>query len=95
MAAKLKGTEKKRRENTMGREKQTSIMANESLLKSRTAASVLAENLQLDVNTIGRVISLLDSDNTVPFIARYRKEETGGLDPTILRQIKAQYELSK
>lgn len=79
----------------MGREKQTSIMANESLLKSRTAASVLAENLQLDVNTIGRVISLLDSDNTVPFIARYRKEETGGLDPTILRQIKAQYELSK
>lgn len=79
----------------MGREKQTSIMANESLLKSRIAASVLAENLQLDVNTIGRVISLLDSDNTVPFIARYRKEETGGLDPTILRQIKAQYELSK
>lgn len=79
----------------MGREKQTSIMANESLLKSRTAASVLAKNLQLDVNTIGRVISLLDSDNTVPFIARYRKEETGGLDPTILRQIKAQYELSK
>lgn len=79
----------------MGREKQTFIMANESLLKSRTAASVLAENLQLDVNTIGRVISLLDSDNTVPFIARYRKEETGGLDPTILRQIKAQYELSK
>ncbi|RMX59849.1 hypothetical protein pdam_00020341 [Pocillopora damicornis] len=95
MAAKLKGTEKKRRENTMGREKQTSIMANESPLKSRTAASVLAENLQLDVNAIGRVISLLDSDNTVPFIARYRKEETGGLDPTILRQIKAQYELSK
>ena len=79
----------------MGREKQTSIMANESRLKSRTAASVLAENLQLDVNAIGRVISLLDSDNTVPFIARYRKEETGGLDPTILRQIKAQYELSK
>ena len=79
----------------MGREKQTSIMTNESPLKSRTAASVLAENLQLDVNAIGRVISLLDSDNTVPFIARYRKEETGGLDPTILRQIKAQYELSK
>lgn len=95
MAAKLKGTEKKLRENKMGREKQTSIMANESPLKSRTAASVLAENLQLDVNAIGRVISLLDSDNTVPFIARYRKEETGGLDPTILRQIKAQYELSK
>ena len=70
-------------------------MANESPLKSRTAASVLAENLQLDVNAIGRVISLLDSDNTVPFIARYRKDETGGLDPTILRQIKVQYELSK
>lgn len=31
------------------------------------------------------VIELLDEGNTVPFIARYRKERTGGLDDTILR----------
>jgi uncharacterized protein len=33
------------------------------------------------------VISLLDSGNTVPFIARYRKEVTGGLDDVILRNL--------
>lgn len=71
------------------------MMADESLFKSTTAASVLAENLQLDATTIGRVICLLDRDNTVPFIARYRKEDTGGLDPTKLRQIKEQYEQFK
>ena len=32
-------------------------------------------------------ISLLDTDNTIPFIARYRKEVTGGLDEIELRQI--------
>ena len=31
------------------------------------------------------VIELLDEGNTVPFIARYRKERTGGLDDIILR----------
>ncbi len=33
----------------------------------------------------GNVIELLDEGNTVPFIARYRKERTGGLDDIILR----------
>lgn len=29
---------------------------------------------------VERVVALLDSGNTIPFLARYRKEETGGLD---------------
>ena len=54
-------------------------------------ASVLAENLNLDANVVHTVIRLLEKENTVPFIARYRKEQTGSLDPTVLRHIQAQY----
>lgn len=54
-------------------------------------ASVLAENLNLDANVVHTVVRLLEKENTVPFIARYRKEQTGGLDPTVLRHIQAQY----
>ena len=32
-------------------------------------------------------VRLLDEDNTIPFIARYRKEVTGGLDDTVLRAL--------
>ena len=59
------------------------------------AASVLAENLHLDVDVVRTVITLLNKENTIPFIARYRKEQTGGLDPTVLRHIQAQYEQLK
>ncbi len=38
------------------------------------------------------VIELLDSGNTIPFIARYRKEATGGLDEEQIRQIAARLE---
>ena len=56
---------------------------------------VLAESLNLDPSVVQTVIILLDNDNTVPFIARYRKEQTGGLDPTVLRLIQAQYQQLK
>ena len=36
---------------------------------------------------VARSIALFDDDNTVPFVARYRKEVTGGLDETQLRAI--------
>lgn len=58
-------------------------------------ASVVAENLHLDVDVVRTVITLLNKENTVPFIARYRKEQTGGLDPTVLRHIQVQYEQLK
>ncbi|MGL4485327.1 MAG: Tex family protein [Anaerovoracaceae bacterium] len=34
----------------------------------------------------GNIIALLDDDNTVPFIARYRKEQTGAMDDQVLRE---------
>ena len=47
----------------------------------------LAEELGLKLNTINNVIELLDGGNTVPFIARYRKEMTGGLSDEVLRNL--------
>ncbi|MBQ6118669.1 MAG: hypothetical protein IJK98_05520, partial [Clostridia bacterium] len=36
---------------------------------------ILAQELQRDPKQIGNVVTLLDEGNTVPFIARYRKEQ--------------------
>ncbi|TEU10371.1 MAG: RNA-binding transcriptional accessory protein [Anaerolineales bacterium] len=47
----------------------------------------IAHELGLKANQIARTTQLLDEDNTVPFIARYRKEVTGGLDEEQLRAI--------
>lgn len=41
---------------------------------------IIASNLKLPLNQVSETIKLLDGGNTVPFIARYRKEVTGGLD---------------
>jgi len=45
----------------------------------------LAEELKIQVRQVDATIALLDEKSTVPFIARYRKEATGGLDDTQLR----------
>jgi uncharacterized protein len=38
------------------------------------------------------VLELLEENNTVPFIARYRKEATGGLDEVQIKQISDEYQ---
>ena len=45
----------------------------------------LAQELSAKPNQVAAAISLLDEGATVPFIARYRKEATGGLDDVQLR----------
>ena len=47
----------------------------------------LADELSLPEKQVQAAVDLLDSGNTVPFIARYRKEVTGGLDDTTLRNL--------
>ncbi len=47
----------------------------------------LADALSIPHSGVDAVISLLDDGNTIPFIARYRKEATGGLDEEQLRNI--------
>ena len=47
----------------------------------------LADELNTRASQLSQAIELLDSGATVPFIARYRKEATGGLDDTVLRNL--------
>ena len=48
---------------------------------------ILSQELSATTAQINAAIELLDDGATVPFIARYRKEATGGLDDTQLRQL--------
>lgn len=48
---------------------------------------IIASELGVQENQISATIELLDESATVPFIARYRKEATGGLDDTQLRTL--------
>ena len=49
----------------------------------------IARQLQLPAGQVAATIKLLDEGNTLPFIARYRKEMTGALDEDQIRQILA------
>ena len=48
---------------------------------------ILSQELSATATQITAAVELLDDGATVPFIARYRKEATGGLDDTQLRQL--------
>lgn len=48
---------------------------------------IVAKELSINENIIKRIIEMLDEGNTVPFIARYRKEATGGLDETKIKAV--------
>ncbi|MFA6808245.1 MAG: Tex family protein [Eubacteriales bacterium] len=48
---------------------------------------IIAKELKLKIGQVNQVVNLLDSGNTIPFIARYRKEATGELDETVLREL--------
>lgn len=47
----------------------------------------LAEELGLKEEQVKNTVALIDDGNTIPFIARYRKEVTGSLDDTVLRSL--------
>ena len=47
----------------------------------------LAKELNLRVGQVEATVALIDEGNTIPFIARYRKEVTGSLDDTVLRNL--------
>ena len=53
-------------------------------------AGPIARTLSLPKAGVSAVIGLLDGGNTVPFIARYRKEATGGLDEVAIGRIQAE-----
>jgi len=49
--------------------------------------SRLAKELSIRQSQVESAVKLIDEGNTIPFIARYRKEATGGLDDQILREL--------
>jgi uncharacterized protein len=57
------------------------------LLNREALMGLIANELQLSTKQVSNVISLSEEGNTVPFIARYRKEMTGALDEVQIRGI--------
>ena len=49
--------------------------------------TTVASELKIKNEQVKETVSLLDQGNTIPFIARYRKERTGSLDETVIRTI--------
>ena len=49
--------------------------------------AIIAKELSVGVAQVAAAVELLNEGATVPFISRYRKEKTGGLDDTQLRKL--------
>ena len=52
----------------------------------------IREKYSFSEKQINSVLELLEDKNTVPFIARYRKEQTGGLDEVEIKLINDEYQ---
>src|SRR5262245_16799641 len=59
----------------------------DSAMTENTINARLARELSLGAAQVERTVVLLDEGNTIPFITRYRKEATGGLDEEQLRKL--------
>lgn len=55
---------------------------------SNVAIEQVARQVGLPANKVQAAVELLDDGNTVPFITRYRKDQTGGLDEEQIRQVR-------
>ena len=55
-------------------------------------AQIIARDLGVREAQVESTITLIEEGATIPFIARYRKERTGGLDDTQLRKLAERYE---
>ena len=64
-------------------------MMNEQLINK------VAEDLKITSKQVEVVLSLLEEGNTIPFIARYRKERTGALTEEVIREIEQIYTYQK
>lgn len=48
---------------------------------------ILSKEFNIQQNFLDNIIEMIDAGNTLPFIARYRKEQTGSIDDQVLREI--------
>ena len=58
-------------------------------------SSIIAKSLSLSETAVASTLSLLDEGCTIPFISRYRKERTGGLNEVQIASINEQYDKLK
>ncbi len=56
---------------------------------------LVAKDLNLPEDKVQRTVELLDEGNTIPFITRYRKDQTGGLDEEQIRLVKEKVALQR
>lgn len=54
--------------------------------------NIISDKLDIKLKSVKSVIDLIEDGNTIPFIARYRKEQSGGLDETQIRNVNEEYE---
>jgi uncharacterized protein len=76
----------------------TAISTDPKAATAPTSAELLtriAQELELPLPSVAAVVKLMDEGATVPFIARYRKEATGGLDEVQIRTIGERHEYVK
>ena len=52
-----------------------------------TALDFISQKVTARAQSIQNTLSLLQDDCTIPFIARYRKDQTGNLDEVVIEQI--------
>ena len=64
-------------------------------MENKTIVAVISRNLNLPDSAVANTLSLLDEGCTIPFISRYRKERTGGLNEVQIAAISEQYEKLK
>src|SRR5579884_811711 len=57
--------------------------------------SRIAQDLQIRKLQVEAVVHLLDEGNTVPFITRYRKERTGGLNEEVIRAVQGRVQAQR
>ncbi|WP_404330763.1 Tex family protein [Mesobacillus maritimus] len=60
---------------------------NETIDKQEQYIKLIANEQSLNTKQVKNVISMINEGNTVPFIARYRKEQTGALDEVQIRDV--------
>ena len=64
-------------------------------MEKNSFARLIAQQLNLQERAVNNTLALLDEGCTIPFISRYRKERTGGLDEVQIAAISTQYERFK
>ena len=61
-------------------------------MENKNVVNIISSKVDIDKNKVDNTIKLLKDGNTVPFIARYRKEATGVLDEKEIRTIKEEFD---